>query len=347
MLKKVKNWHFSVLVGLASFLSLVFVQQYVLAQWQDPTYSPGTSVMNNILFNPLSGDLNLNGNRIMDTGLAIDPNGSTGLAITGQTIGLEATGTTWAGIFNGSVKVNGDLDVATVNGQVIGTNPWQAVTGGIYYNSGKVGIGTSEPNKLLHVKSSAGTNAEIDLQSGASTHWGIYQDESSQDLRFWYNDNRVVFSNTGRIGLGVTNPSYLLDAQTSNDTAVFGQTGDNTKYGLYGKNTASGGTAIYGEGSTGLSGAANMTGGMGVYGARASGSYAGYFNGTVRIINSSPTQIGYLHLSAINGNPPASDCNSTDHRGRMVFNYADHKLFVCDYNPVVGSDWRNIVPGMQ
>ena len=61
---------------------------------------------------------------------------------------------------------------------------------------GKVGVGTSNPNKQLHVYSSS-TNAEIDIQTGSNTHWGIYQDNNSGNLNFWHGNNKVSFTNQG------------------------------------------------------------------------------------------------------------------------------------------------------
>lgn len=66
--------------------------------------------------------------------------------------------------------------------------------------SGNVGIGTTAPNKQLHVKTGSG-NAEIDIQSGGSGHWGIYQDDASDQLRFWNVDNRLLLDTGGNLQL--------------------------------------------------------------------------------------------------------------------------------------------------
>ncbi|PIR12748.1 hypothetical protein COV49_04425 [Candidatus Falkowbacteria bacterium CG11_big_fil_rev_8_21_14_0_20_39_10] len=86
---------------------------------------------------------------------------------------------------------------------------WSAGTGGIYYSAGKVGIGISAPNKDLHVKTASG-NAEIDIQSADSPLWGIYQDDGTDDLRFWNVDNRMTITNDGNVGIGTTNPGAKL-----------------------------------------------------------------------------------------------------------------------------------------
>ena len=76
--------------------------------------------------------------------------------------------------------------------------------------SGNVGIGIAAPEKLLHLKTLTGNNAEIDIQSGSKPKWGIYHDESTEQLRFWNGDNRVTFSSGGNVGIGTTSPLDLL-----------------------------------------------------------------------------------------------------------------------------------------
>ncbi len=53
---------------------------------------------------------------------------------------------------------------------------------------GNVGIGTTMPNRKLHVKtnnSDDNVNAEIDIQSGDNDYWGIYQNNNDGSLNFW------------------------------------------------------------------------------------------------------------------------------------------------------------------
>lgn len=54
--------------------------------------------------------------------------------------------------------------------------------------AGEVGIGVAAPNSLLHLYKTAGNNAELDLQStaAANSHWAMYHDRASDDLRFWH-----------------------------------------------------------------------------------------------------------------------------------------------------------------
>lgn len=70
--------------------------------------------------------------------------------------------------------------------------------------AGKLGIGTSSPNSLLHVYNTA-SNAEIDVQSvaGINNHWGIYQDRVSSELRFWnsQSDNLLSLKKSGIVSI--------------------------------------------------------------------------------------------------------------------------------------------------
>lgn len=318
MFETIKNWHLFTLVGIVSVLSLILVQQYVFAQWQDPTTDPGSTSATSLVINPIAENIDLNDYTIYDDDFIIEPGG---------TYGIKVSGTPWAGYFEGDVKIVGDLDIT---GTSTISSLWSENGSDIYYNSGDVGIGTNSPNKLLHVYSST-TNAEIDIQSGSSnTHWGIYQDETTTDLRFWNEENRVTFTDEGKVGIGTISPTNMLHVTAGSGNAVYGEA------------SAAGGSGFYGAGFFGLYAKANQANGIGVFGVRESGAYAGYFQGTLRITDGyNPSSTGYLHLNVIDGDPPLSDCNSTDHRGRMIYNYTDDQLFICDYDPVdPPSSWK-------
>ncbi|MFA5318394.1 MAG: hypothetical protein WC323_02880, partial [Patescibacteria group bacterium] len=66
-----------------------------------------------------------------------------------------------------------------------------------------VGIGTNDPNKQLHLKTASG-NAELDIQSGSQNYWAIYQDGTTEQLRFWNADF------AGDVGPGVGN-IFVID----------------------------------------------------------------------------------------------------------------------------------------
>jgi len=85
--------------------------------------------------------------------------------------------------------------------------------------NGNVGIGTDAPNKSLHVYKDSGDNAEIDIQSvaGAGNQWGIYVASSTNQLRFWQGDNRLVITKDGNVGIGTDSPEGILDVLGDGD----------------------------------------------------------------------------------------------------------------------------------
>ena len=58
-------------------------------------------------------------------------------------------------------------------------------------NDNRIGTKIVSPEAILHKKTNTGTNSEIDIQSG-SANGGIYQDESTADLRFWNTDKPLI-----------------------------------------------------------------------------------------------------------------------------------------------------------
>lgn len=94
-------------------------------------------------------------------------------------------------------------------------------------NNGKVGIGTAEPQEILHVRESnprilieaTSSNPEINFKNAEepnSSAWAIYKKESTGDLMFYQNGDKLTLQkNTGNIGIGTTNPQGKLDVNGS------------------------------------------------------------------------------------------------------------------------------------
>jgi hypothetical protein len=102
---------------------------------------------------------------------------------------------------------------------------WTESSGNVYRETGFVGIGVTGPNALLHLKTNTGTNAEIDIQSGAENHWAIYHDETSEDLRFWNEDvpgdqHALKIENDGDVHA----QSLCIDGDCINDWSQAGST---------------------------------------------------------------------------------------------------------------------------
>lgn len=114
---------------------------------------------------------------------------------------------------------DGSLSIPTTAGHVVASlnldkvNNWTAQQTFNQY----VGIGTSSPNRHLHIYDISGTgvalNAEIDLQSvaGANRHWSMYVERDDNSLRLWGGDNRLSILRNGKVGIGTTSPSVALE----------------------------------------------------------------------------------------------------------------------------------------
>jgi len=396
MFKKVSNWHLSILIIIVSILCVSLAQKYVLAAWQEPTSVPGGASNQNIVLNPMTVDLNLNGRALVGSNITMDsndtnviqvsnganicfggtsdcrsswpvvtspvwnqhsggidyvsstnPNVGIGIAnpsqllqvdggnilVTNGNISLGSSAsikaTKNAGTEASVLYLNAADDVLNVAGDGInfkdlsGNNLLYIDDVGSFAN---VGIGTTTPNKSLHIATPVGINAEIDISSGANSHWGMYQDETSGDLRFWNNNDNVVFDSAGYVGIGTTNPTHQLQVESVGQDAIYAKTQSSVKYGLYAENAATTGVAIYGLGQIGVVASANQSNGMGILATQGIGEYAGYFVGDVQVTN------GYFQFPVVAVDPPSSDCNSTVDRGKAVFNSETGQLVICNFH---------------
>jgi hypothetical protein len=198
MFKKVKNWQLSIMITVISFLSLLVIQQVVVAAWQSPTGNPGDFVAGNIVLNPVTEDIDLQGSLVIDSTLPDD--GATKKGTVHATATCCRGGLDRAAVYAESAN-NANYGLWSVNTQ----------GGPAGYFEGTVGIGeSSNPIHSLEISSRVdGINAEINIKSGASDYWAIYNDEFTDDLRFWsetLDDNVLTFDNSGNVEI---NNGYL------------------------------------------------------------------------------------------------------------------------------------------
>lgn len=188
----------------------------------------------------------LGGNGTVDSSAvlgSIDDLDAGGKAIHGS---VYSNNNAWAGYFEGGKGVYAEKAIC-LGAETNCITDWSGVSAAaglwtknptdlteIYYNGGNVGIGIADPEKNLHIKTASG-NAEIDIQSAGSPYWGIYQDDATDDLKFWNVNNNVTFTNEGQINIGAastlnfgqysafydaTNPAFTPLSISSNQSSA-------------------------------------------------------------------------------------------------------------------------------
>lgn len=206
MFKKVKNWQMFAMVTVISFLSLLLIQHYVIAAWQNPIGNPGDFVAGRIVFNPVTEDIDLQGSYITDSTLGDPSNLKKGV--------ISAEGCPSSCIYEGVV-----MYAETENSSGYAFKGVNIQGEAAAYFQGKVGIGQADhPVHLLDIVSlEADDNAEINIQSGDNDYWGIYDDKVSNELRFWNTNvsgdaNALIIDNSGNVEI---NNGYLqIDTTT-------------------------------------------------------------------------------------------------------------------------------------
>ncbi len=197
--------------------------------------------------------------------MRIDTNGRVGIGTTSPTVPLTVESSEQVGIqFNGndigwaSIYVNALQGTAKpgfgyLRGGLLKAHTylslddkWIVKTGAddrlVIDASGNVGIGTTTPSYKLVVAGDSvrnylwatSGNPELNLGDGTN-HWAIYRDTTTDQLRFWRNDNRMVITSDGKVGIGTISPSYTLDVTSTESRAINAKTsGSAMAYAVYG-----------------------------------------------------------------------------------------------------------------
>jgi hypothetical protein len=133
---------------------------------------------------------------------------------------------------NGTIRMTGfRLTTGASNGYVLtcgsgGVGTWQrrwSKNGNkLYYNSGNIGIGTSQPSRLLDLRKDDMHQIEFDRTANSLItnlfYIGPSQGDGVDHLGIHTNgiggDNMVVFKSNGRVGIGTTTPFGPLSVKT-------------------------------------------------------------------------------------------------------------------------------------
>jgi hypothetical protein len=163
-----------------------------------------------------------------------------------------------------SVSEPGNTKTVDLSSLAGGSNLWTQNGDNIYYNNGKVGIGTANPSQKLEVKNgiikssgslSSGFYAQGNANEGFWSYdnpghgirahmnggYGIYSDENDDGAAYFDGDVHIV--GNSKVGIGTLTPSATLAVGANGvpGDAIHGETSGASKAGVYGRSTGTDG----------------------------------------------------------------------------------------------------------
>ncbi len=182
---------------------------------------------------------------------------------------------------------------------------WLTNGSSIYYNGGKVGIGTSAPSNALHVVDPVNQGVGIFQNPNGRVGLGVdgsggYLQSDGINFSFFAGTNRVLFGSSanGRVGIGTTSSLAKLHVagvgsdgiRTESDVLggdgieATNLTASTASFGVYGRALAGKGVAGFSDTGDGVYGSTSS--GNAVYGQSVGAGLAGRFIGNVAITGS-------------------------------------------------------------
>jgi len=273
-MKKINNYHLSLLLIIVFILNTILFQSIKITQGQQfkqPTLGPGAGTGASIVTSPLSASLDLGGHNIFGAG-NININGS------GYFSGDVGIGTDDPShelqIASGTFHIGGAGSAGYVEATSLGVVNLRAVDAGgasvlksdadaklyllsgnlkgiIIHESGRVGIGTTNSNALLHIEGDettlqlsenqdTGGIANIDFANENNVRARIHSNLGNQNLHFYtgtdMTDEKMVIKADGSVGLGVSSPNknlHIYDDTGNAEINLQSVAGENNHWGIY------------------------------------------------------------------------------------------------------------------